>query len=232
MAYYYTRDHLGSVREMCSSTGTITSRMAYDSYGRTTTVSGTVLPTVQYAGYYQHEASGLALTKNRQYDSSTGRWLSRDPIAFTQDRIAEMLPDGANLYSYCVNEPVARTDKFGLASLKSCNDECNDKWPNSGARGVEAWRVTIPLGPLGSYTCHYCLCSCVGILAPGISSVPFNYHGIYLTECNYLFGSKYRTVVFEGAVTCPPEYSTSCAKVNAPTATYILDGNLQQKLKK
>jgi hypothetical protein len=73
MAYYYTRDHLGSVREMCSSTGTITSRMAYDPFGRVTVVSGTNLPTKQYAGMYMHQPSGLYLARGgtqRPYDVS------------------------------------------------------------------------------------------------------------------------------------------------------------------
>ena len=55
MSYYYTRDHLESVREMCSSSGTIVSRMSYDPYGRTTLVSGTNLATFQYTGDYYHE---------------------------------------------------------------------------------------------------------------------------------------------------------------------------------
>jgi len=104
--YYYTRDHLGSVREMCSSTGTITSRMAYDPYGRTTTVSGTTLPTMQYAGYYEHAASGLSLTRYRAYDANAGRWLSRDPIG-------EL--GGLNLYGYVADDPVNMIDSIGLA---------------------------------------------------------------------------------------------------------------------
>jgi RHS repeat-associated protein len=108
--YYYTRDHLGSVREMCSSTGTITSRMAYDPYGRTTIVSGTILPTKQYAGMYMHQPSGLYLTKGgteRPYDSGTGRWLSRDPSSEG---------GGINLYGYVGDDPVKLTDPFGLCA--------------------------------------------------------------------------------------------------------------------
>ena len=106
--YYYTRDHEGSVRELCSSTGTIVSRMAYDPYGRTTTVSGTILPTKQYARYYAHMASGLYLTKYRAYDPNTGTWLSRDPMG---ER------GGLNLYDYVEDDPINATDFLGL----SCN---------------------------------------------------------------------------------------------------------------
>jgi RHS repeat-associated protein len=86
-AYYYTRDHLGSVREMCNSSGTIVARYGYDPYGApppgysTNLISGTNLATKQYAGMYMHQPSGLYLTKYRAFDPNTGRWLSRDPIA-------------------------------------------------------------------------------------------------------------------------------------------------------
>ena len=40
--YYYTRDHLGSVREMTDGSGTIQARYDYDAYGRVTTITGTV----------------------------------------------------------------------------------------------------------------------------------------------------------------------------------------------
>ena len=105
MAYYYTRDHLGSVREMLNSSGTIVARYAYDPYGRTTLVSGSNMATFQYAQMYFHQPSGLALTRYRAYDMSVGHWLSRDPLA-------ENL--GANLYMYGANDPIDLEDSLGL----------------------------------------------------------------------------------------------------------------------
>jgi len=110
--YYYTRDHLGSVREMCGSSGAIVARYSYDPYGRTTLVSGTNLATKQYAGYYSHQTSGLYLTSGglapstgRPYDPTTGKWLSRDPAGEN---------GGLNLYGYVSNDPIIYADKFGL----------------------------------------------------------------------------------------------------------------------
>jgi RHS repeat-associated protein len=105
--YYYTRDHLGSVRELLSSTGTVVSRLNYDPYGRTTLVSGTNLSDFQYAGYYEHATSGLNLTMFRAYDPNTARWLSRDPIAEE---------GGINLYGYVANDPVDYYDPDGLTA--------------------------------------------------------------------------------------------------------------------
>lgn len=107
-SYYYTSDHLRSVREMCNTSGSIVSRMAYDPYGRTTTVSGTILPTKQYAGYFQHQTSGLSLTEYRAYNENTGKWLSRDPISEN---------GGINLYQYVRDNPINLVDPSGLTSV-------------------------------------------------------------------------------------------------------------------
>ena len=111
-AYYYTRDHLGSVRELCNSSGTILTRYSYDPYGKTTTsyLSGSVDSTKQYAGMYMHQQSGEYETVGRIYDTSTGHWLSRDPLAES---------GGINLYDYCLNEPIRETDGLGLVCVDS-----------------------------------------------------------------------------------------------------------------
>jgi RHS repeat-associated protein len=85
--------------------------MAYDPYGRTTTVSGTVLPTKQYAGYYQHQASGVSLTKYRGYDANTGRWLSRGPIENPETS------QGPNLYDYVGDNSINNVDPSGLDTI-------------------------------------------------------------------------------------------------------------------
>jgi len=104
--YYYTFDHEGSVRELCNSSGTIVARYNYDPYGRTTLVSGTNIATFQYAGYYQHQPSGLNLTLYRAYDAATGKWLGRDPLGEEQ---------GSNLYNYVGNDPLDWYDPLGLS---------------------------------------------------------------------------------------------------------------------
>jgi len=90
---------------MLNSSGTIVARYSYDPYGRTTLVQGANLATKQYAGYYQHQPSGLYLTLYRAYDSNTGRWLSRDPIGEN---------GGINLYGYVGNNPIYWTDPWVL----------------------------------------------------------------------------------------------------------------------
>jgi RHS repeat-associated protein len=105
VTYYYTRDHLGSVRELCNSKGSIVARYSYDPYGRTTLLSGSNLATFQYTDDYAHQPSGLYLTMFRAYDANTARWLRRDPNT----------KGGINLYEYVDDNPIDEVDRLGLA---------------------------------------------------------------------------------------------------------------------
>ena len=107
MPYYYTRDHLGSVREMTNTGQTIVARYEYDVYGRTTAVGTITTPSdFQYTGYYEHATSGLNFPMLRAgYDGNTGKFIQRD-------RMGE--EGGVNLYDYVGNDPINEIDPLGL----------------------------------------------------------------------------------------------------------------------
>jgi RHS repeat-associated protein len=110
--YFYTRDHLGSIREMIASDGsTIDARYSYDPYGRATQVSGSISCDFQFAGMYEHATSGLNLTQYRAYDPNVGRWLSRDPLPDAETN------QGPNLYNYVENDPLNLRDPLGLSTI-------------------------------------------------------------------------------------------------------------------
>jgi RHS repeat-associated protein len=116
--YFYTRDHLGSIRELIASDGaTIAVRYSYDPFGRATQVSGSINCDFQYAGMYEHPTSDLNLTMYRAYNPNIGRWISRDPSG--ED-------SGANLYAYCSNSPVDNCDLSGLHPVPAINYQISD----------------------------------------------------------------------------------------------------------
>jgi RHS repeat-associated protein len=107
-AYYYTRDHLGSVRELVDSAGNVRGRYSYDPFGRRTLVEGDLETDFGFAGMFWAGEAGLSLTAFRAYDADTGRWLSRDPIENAE------IEEGPNLYAYVQNDPVNQRDPLGL----------------------------------------------------------------------------------------------------------------------
>jgi RHS repeat-associated protein len=109
--YYYTRDHLGSIREMTDASGNLRARYSYDPFGRQTKISGNVDADFAFAGMFWSPEASLSLTHFRAYDPNLGRWLSRDPL-----KNAEVI-EGPNLYAYAANNPVNLTDPLGLDSF-------------------------------------------------------------------------------------------------------------------
>jgi RHS repeat-associated protein len=108
--YYYTRDHLGSIRELTDSSGSVQTRYDYDPYGRRTKLSGSLDADFGFTGHYYHQPSGLHLALYRAYDGDLGRWISRDPIAEA---------GGVNLYRYVLNSPINLWDPYGLDWIDS-----------------------------------------------------------------------------------------------------------------
>jgi RHS repeat-associated protein len=118
-SYFYTRDHLGSIREMRSNgkKGATVARFDYDPYGRSTAVTSNTLPDFNFTGLYRHAASNLDFAVFRAYDPDLGRWLNRDPIA-------EL--GGINMYSYVANDALNLRDPVGeQANQKSL---CDPEW--------------------------------------------------------------------------------------------------------
>lgn len=103
--YSYTRDHLGSIREIVDGSGALVSRYDYDPYGKVEKESGTVESDMLYTGHYYDATSALCLTMFRAYDPELGRWPSRDPIGEQ---------GGINLYGYVSNNPINLWDPLGL----------------------------------------------------------------------------------------------------------------------
>ena len=102
--YFYSRDHLGSVREMLDASGSLRARVDFDAWGRAAQIAGNMTPDFGFTGHYQHADAKLALAPLRAYSSGLGRWLSRDPVQET---------GGINLYAYVRNKALRFIDPYG-----------------------------------------------------------------------------------------------------------------------
>jgi RHS repeat-associated protein len=145
-AYFYTRDHLDSIRELTDSTGSIRARYSYDSFGRPTYLSGDLNTDFGFAGMFYPAELSLNLTKFRAYDPDTGRWLSRDVLANAE------FEEGTNLYAYVLNDPVNKKDPMGLAQGQGDGPTIAD-----AARAAKA--NCTPQCPKGA-TAKYSLATC------------------------------------------------------------------------
>jgi RHS repeat-associated protein len=123
MAYFYTRDHLGSVREMSDSAGAVRARYDYDPRGRRVKSAGDQDADLGFGGMFMHAPSGLLLTLFRAYDPNLGSWISEDPLGIVA---------GANRYAYVSNRITVLTDPFGLQQGRS--EETTWQW---------LWRVYV-----------------------------------------------------------------------------------------
>jgi RHS repeat-associated protein len=119
-SYFYSDDHVGSVREVTSSSGSIQSDYGYDPYGRITYLNGSSSGDFQYANYYFHAPSSLSLTLTRPYNSTSARWLCRDMIGEK---------GGVNLYAYVGNNPITFDDPLGMA-CSSCSGGLSSRSPD------------------------------------------------------------------------------------------------------
>jgi RHS repeat-associated protein len=108
---------LGSIRDIADtneSTGatSIANHRRYDSFGRRVWETNHAVDLVfGYTGKLFDETTRLQNNLNRWYDSSTGRWISQDPIGFAAG--------DANLYRYVGNKPTNARDPSGLADPQS-----------------------------------------------------------------------------------------------------------------
>lgn len=158
--YVYTRDHLGSVRELLDGSGTIRARYEYDSYGRHSKVSGDKEAVFGFTGHFIHVSSSLLLTTGRAYDSSFGRWLSEDSIG---------LNGGINPYKAVINNPSNYVDPTGnfpfpillgilgaaaylLSSPEPLNapTPCSPTYPTDNANLIGSIAIGEALGFVGS----------------------------------------------------------------------------------
>ena len=118
---YYHHNALGSVIALTNPSGTVVERYKYDIYGKAsiTDGSGSPLSASAYGNRFMFTGReylaevNLYDYRNRMYSADLGRFLQSDPERFGAGDV--------NIYRYCGNNAVNKTDAMGL-----CPDDPND----------------------------------------------------------------------------------------------------------
>ncbi len=115
--YYYIRNAQGDIIGLHDSAGVEVVSYRYDSWGKLISITGTLKDTVGvknpyiYRGYRYDKETGFYYLQSRYYNAEWGRFINGDDVAILQLAQGELL--GANLFTYCVNNPVNYRDPSG-----------------------------------------------------------------------------------------------------------------------
>ena len=113
--YLYGKNIFGDIEEIYDAAGNVVGRYSYTAYGEVTVetdVDGIATRNpIRYRGYYYDTETGLYYLKNRYYDPEVGRFITIDDISYLDPETI----NGLNLYAYCGNNPVMRTDPNGTS---------------------------------------------------------------------------------------------------------------------
>src|SRR5208282_6624907 len=80
---YYEADGLGSITSLTSSVGAIANSYTYDSYGKLTNSSGSLMNPFRYTSREFDTETNLYFYRARYHDPMAGRFLTEDPEGFS-----------------------------------------------------------------------------------------------------------------------------------------------------
>lgn len=137
VTYYYRKDAQGNVIALLDNTGTIVVKYAYDAWGKSLTtvlnVDATAIANLnpfRYRGYYLDTETGFYFLKTRYYDPEVGRFITIDDISYLDPESI----NGLNLYAYCGNNPVMRSDPQGKSWWSSFWSGVGDWFKENGVK--------------------------------------------------------------------------------------------------
>jgi RHS repeat-associated protein len=102
---YFHADGLGSVTSLSSAAGAIANTYTYDSFGKLTVSTSSLVNPFQYTARESDAETGLYYYRARYYDQNTGRFMSEDSIRYDAG--------DSNFYRYVANAPLDFVDRSG-----------------------------------------------------------------------------------------------------------------------
>ena len=111
--YYYVLNAQGDVVRIVNSSRSVVASYTYDPWGKIISSSGTLadINPLRYRGYYYDSETGFYYLQSRYYDPEIGRFINADSYASTD--ATGLL--STNMFAYCENNPVNRSDPSGEA---------------------------------------------------------------------------------------------------------------------
>ncbi|NLH72943.1 MAG: RHS repeat-associated core domain-containing protein [Verrucomicrobia bacterium] len=110
--HFVAYDGNGNVMGLVNTAdGSLSARYEYGPFGEPIRISGaiSILNPIRFSSKYTDDQSGLVYYGYRYYNPSTGRWMSRDPVAEGGG--------GINLFVSMNNNPIISYDPVGLRTV-------------------------------------------------------------------------------------------------------------------
>jgi RHS repeat-associated protein len=123
---YYQYNGHADVVVVTDSVAAVLNRYEYDAFGNVTFSNETVANPYRYSGYYFDKETGNYYLNARYYDPVNARFTTEDTY---MGNYAD--PLSLNLYTYCLNNPVANHDPSGNFSLSDIGDAISDGWDSA-----------------------------------------------------------------------------------------------------
>ena len=108
---YYFHDGNKNVSDLVDTQGNIV-HYDYMAFGPSTATAFSEKP-YRFSSEVYDDGLGLVYYNHRHYNTIIGRWQSVDPLFYLDIRPSSS-PEGVNLFLFCINNSILRTDHLGL----------------------------------------------------------------------------------------------------------------------
>ena len=117
---YYMLDQQGNVVRMEDANGNVLASYSYDPWGKIISATGSLaeINPLRYRGYVYDQETGFYYLQSRYYDPAISRFLNADGYAVTGE--GDVL--GYNMFAYCNNDPINKSDTDGSRPVEVDED--------------------------------------------------------------------------------------------------------------
>ena len=109
--YYYILNLQGDVVQIIDEGGVLQAEYVYSPWGEIISAEGDLAEVnpLRYRGYYYDSETGFYYLQSRYYDPVNRRFINADGLISSNWSFS-----GLNMFAYCENDPVGRSDPSGI----------------------------------------------------------------------------------------------------------------------